>query len=38
MLKWRNVLGGHVAGLYRVVRIGPWSLILLRYRKGEVAE
>ena len=38
LLRYRNVWGGHVGGLYRIVRIGPFSLMLLRYSKGEVTE
>lgn len=38
ILRWRNVYGGHVAGLWRVLRLGPWQVLLLRYRPGEVDE
>lgn len=38
LLRHRNVRGGHVADVYRVLRIGPWSLMLFRYRPGETEE
>jgi hypothetical protein len=38
ILRVRNVGGGHVSGLYRVLRIGPFGIYLMRYRPGHVDE
>jgi hypothetical protein len=33
-----NVAGGHVKTLRKVVRVGPWSLLLIRYAPGNVED
>lgn len=38
LLRYRNVPGAHVAAMWRIVRIGPWTLLAIRYRPGNVEE
>lgn len=38
ILRVRNIAGGHVAGFYRMVRIGPFGIYLMRYQPGHVDE
>lgn len=38
LLRARNVRGAHVSDVYRLVRIGPISLMVFRYRPGHVEE
>lgn len=34
LLRYTRVRGAHVATVRRLLRIGPWSLCLMRYRRG----
>jgi hypothetical protein len=39
LLRHRNVGGpAHVAVVRRLLRIGPWSIMVLRYRPGHLEE
>lgn len=33
-----NVAGGHAESLRKLARVGPWSLLLVRYAPGHVEE
>lgn len=36
LLRHRDVQGGHVDTIRRLLRIGPWGLTVMRYRPGQV--
>lgn len=36
LLRSRDVAGAHVFSVTRLLRIGPWSLMVFRYRPGQV--
>ncbi len=38
LLRVLNVRGGHVATFRRLLRVGPYGVIILRYRPGHVDE
>lgn len=38
LFKVRNVAGGHVATFRRIIRIGPFSIMVIRYQPGHIEE
>jgi len=34
LLRWVDVPGAHASTIRRLFRIGPWSILVVRYRPG----